>query len=800
MGRFKPVVEGVVFEGISTTLRASRVRSLRWVRMGAVAAAMLSGTGAGAFENGSARLALVPASVKRPQVPLDGNSVPKFVDALPTFNGRRANGTTTLNVNMEEFQQKVLPASVYSGLPAPYKNGTYLWGYNINFAGPTWPARTIESVKGTATTAIYTNSLVNTHLQKLLTVDQSLHWADPLGTTADNNCVNGPPLAAPCLQPYAGPIPAVVHLHGAEVLSQYDGNPEAWFTPRLLQRGRSFFTNVYNYPNQQEATTLWFHDHALGVVRENVYAGLAGFYLLRDNRDTGHANNPLHLPAGDQEVELLLQDKQFDSHGQLLFPDGTPADNPTGLNGGPGNPDKHPFWIPEFFGDVITVNGKSWPVLAVQPRRYRFRIVNASNARFYTMQLFNQQGVDMHQNGPVGPVIWQIGTDGGFLNNPIKLGDPANGIHACDGTSNAPPNNVLGGSTDIQAGAQCLFLAPAERADVIIDFAGQSGKTFTMKNFAVIPFPSGSPVGFGAPDATSDGLVMQFKVNQPLQGADTTFNPAATNHPALRASPIVKLDPAVTGRKPDELRQLILVEEEGNTLDVDGPGAPDGDGEPVESLINNTKWNGNREGTTMPVAGSTSNGRGLSATEVPRQGSTEIWEIANITGDAHPLHIHLAQFQVLSRRVFDLDSYVTDWVGAFPGGTFNGTTFPAGVYIPGYGPPLPYGVRNSAGAVGGNIDFDAPKYTAQGICADGACPLRSPEASDAGWKDTIKMFPGETTRLVIRWAPQYVPVANAKAGDDLFPFDPTNGPGYVEHCHILDHEDNEFMRPLLISK
>ena len=736
------------------------------------------------------------ASVRTPQTPLDGNTVPKFVDQLPTFAGRRISGTTTVNVNMQEFQQKVLPASVYAGKPAPFNNGTFLWGYNLNNTGPSFPARTIEAQRGIATTARYTNSLTNTRLQSLLTVDQSLHWADPLGTTARNNCVNGPPLAAACTQPYTGPIPTVVHLHGAEVLSQFDGHPEAWFTPGLAQRGRGFVSNMYNYVNTQDATTLWYHDHSLGVVRENVYAGLAGFYFVRDNRDTGLANNPITLPSGAQEVELFLADKQFDTNGQLYWPD---SDQAGSLNGGPGNPDKHPFWIPEFFGDVITVNGKAWPVMDVQPRRYRFRVVNGSNARFYSMQLFNQAGVDMHVNGPAGPAIWQIGSDGGFFNNPVMLTNPANGSHTCDGLNNADAGNVLGGANDIRAGAKCLFLAPAERADVIVDFAGQTGKTFTMKNFAVIPFPSGGPVGFGAPDATSDGLVMQFRVSLPTtSNVDTSFNPAGA-HPPLRAAPMVNVKPA-NGRG-DTLRQLILVEEEGNSLAVDNPGSPDGDGEPVESLINNTKGNGNREGTTTVVPGSTSNGRGDSATETPRVGSTEVWEIANITGDAHPIHIHLVQFQVISRQPFDVNTYLTDWIASFPGGTFNGFTFAPGVYIPGFGPPANYNTLNSAGAVGGNINFDAAKYTSQGACAGGACPSRAPEGSDSGWKDTIKTFPGEVTRIALRWAPQGVAAGAVAAGQNRFSFDPTTGgAGYVEHCHILDHEDNEFMRPLLIAR
>jgi FtsP/CotA-like multicopper oxidase with cupredoxin domain len=554
-------------------------------------------------------------------------------------------------------------------------------------------------------------------------------------------------------------------------------------------------TTTFNYPNSQEATELWYHDHALGVVRENVYAGLAGVYLLRDGRDTGATNNPITLPGGAFEQELMLADKQFDTNGQLLFPDGTPADNPTGLNGAPGNPDKHPFWVPEFFGDVITVNGKSWPVMDVQPRRYRFRVLNGSNARFYTMQLFNQAGVDQHTNGPAGPAIWQIGSDGGLFNSPVQLANPANGNHQCDGLADT---GVLGDSIDIQAGRRCLFLAPAERADIIIDFGGQAGKTFTLKNFAAYPYPSGSPTGFGAPDATSDGLVMQFRVSQPLQGTDTSFNPAGS-HPALRAAPMVNVKPA-NGRG-DRLRQLILVEEEGISTDVDGPGSPTGDGDPVESLINNTKWNGNREGSTTAVPGSISNGRGLNATEVPRQGATEVWEVANLTGDAHPIHIHLIQFQVISRQPFDVDTYLTDWMAAFPGGTFNGHTFAPGVYIPGFGPPLPYFTPNSAGAIGGNLNFDDPKYIRQGACTNGACPVRAPDANDAGWKDTIKMFPGEITRIALRWAPQANAAGSTVQGTNYFPFDPTTGgAGYVEHCHILDHEDNEFMRPLLIAK
>src|SRR5256885_12681817 len=110
-------------------------------------------------------------SVRKAQTPLDGNSLPRFVEPLPTFQGRRIDGTSPIQVNMEEFQQKVLPASFYAALPAPYDQGTYLWGYDLNGTGASWPARTIEARKGTTTTVTYTNSLTNTLLQSLLTVD-----------------------------------------------------------------------------------------------------------------------------------------------------------------------------------------------------------------------------------------------------------------------------------------------------------------------------------------------------------------------------------------------------------------------------------------------------------------------------------------------------------------------------------------------------------------------------------------------------------------------------------------------------
>jgi FtsP/CotA-like multicopper oxidase with cupredoxin domain len=684
------------------------------------------------------------ASTLAPQSPLDGATIPKFVDPLPSLASSRVNGAAAVTVDMVEFQQKILPASVYASRPAPFNNGTFLWGYKLNGGAPRWPAQTIESRQNTATSVTYTNSLrAPLQLQKYLTMDQTLHWADPLHTTSANHCENGPPLAGPCTQPYAGAIPVVPHLHGAEVLSSSDGHPDAWFTPGLSLKGPGFVSNVYSYPNRQEATTLWFHDHALGMTRLNVLSGLAGFYLLRDTRDTGAASNPIGLPAGAFEQELLIADRQFDSNGQLLFPDGTPASNPTGINGPPPNPDHHPFWNPEFFGDVITVNGKSWPFMQVEPRRYRFRIVNGSNARFYRMGVVS--GTPTVTPPPSTPV-YQIGSDGGFMNAPVAITNSATGK---------------------------LFLAPGERADVIVDFAGQSGKTFVITNDAEAPFPSGDPPSVSAPSA---GQIMQFRVNLPLSSPDTSYNPAAPQRP-LRAAPMTNIKPTNT-RPANTKRQLVLVEVEG-------------DGGPLEVLLNNSHWNGLREGTTTPIPGSISNGKGLQSTENPRVGATEVWEIANLTEDVHPIHLHLIQFQVIGRQTFDRDGYRVSWDARFPGGTFNGVSYPPGTYIPGFGPPLAYGTANAAGAVGGNPDF--------GPFLQGSAS--GPDAKEAGWKDTIKMLPFTITRIAVRYAPQSVAAGGVSPGTNLFPFDPSaGGPGYVWHCHILDHEDNEMMRPTLIQR
>ena len=169
----------------------------------------------------------------------------------------------------------------------------------------------------------------------------------------------------------------------------------------------------------------------------------------------------------------------------------------------------YPYAIPEFFGDVITVNGKSWPYLEVEPRRYRLRLLNASNARMYGLYL-----TPMILSASIPPPIWQIGTDGGLLDNPVNINSfipfTYNPSNLC------PPEDPDLGPV---FRSPRLFIAPGERADIIIDFSGLEGTVFTLNNDAPAPFPGGGT----ELDPTVEGLVMQFRVKKPLSSPDTSF-------------------------------------------------------------------------------------------------------------------------------------------------------------------------------------------------------------------------------------------------------------------------------------
>jgi FtsP/CotA-like multicopper oxidase with cupredoxin domain len=712
------------------------------------------------------------------QTALPGACIPQFAVSLPVFGPAgpisrvNAEHHPALTVSMKEINQGVLPQGMFDtcGLGVVF-GPTRVWAYETTdsftgrLLGPAnWPAVTVETMKWVPTLMKYSNQLPSFNpanpmgpglVQGLISVDKTIDFSDPLSVGMMNPCVNNP-LGAGCALPYTGPAAAVVHLHGGEVSSLVDGGPLAWMTPDG-KKGPSFFSvwnagpgkAVYIYPNRQEAGTLWFHDHAMGQTRTNVYSGMAAFYFLRDAK-----REPTNLPRGPYEIEMAVQDRQFDTNSQLYFPDGSDALCGSGLpgdpclNGSPGNPTVHPFWLPEFIGDVAIVNGAPWPYLNVQPRRYRFRMLDGSNARFYNLDFGAAK-------------VYAIGSDGNYLNAPKLI--------------------------------PTLFMAPGERYDVIVDFTGLNGQTITVTNDARMPFPMGlSPVPYVDPacvpgpcpaDQPTMANIMQFHVG-PVTVSDTSCNPAVAGQ-CIRPAPIAAFTDGAgqlaAGVKIDKKRQLILTEHADLVTDA-----------PLEVLVNNTYFNGMdspSNAVDFPVDG---------VSELPQQGATELWEIINLTADAHPMHTHLTQFQIVSRESFatgpapGLD-YLADWAAAFGSGPVAlPASCTAGQYCPGYGPPLAYGTLNADGALGGNPAIGP--Y----LLGD----LAPPAPEEAGWKDTAKVMPGQVLRLLVRYTPTSAPlVANASyAGVNKYPFDPTKGDGYVWHCHIVDHEDNDMMRPFRVVK
>jgi FtsP/CotA-like multicopper oxidase with cupredoxin domain len=397
---------------------------------------------------------LITVSVKA-ETPLDPMSITKWMDSLAIPKVMQPMSADYYEIGAYPIYHKF-----HSQLPP-----TYMWGYGSSKSTASFPANTIEAVRNRGINVKWTNNLVDSigkPLQHIFSVDQTLHWADPKSEGHS-------------LDRYTGPVPIVTHLHGSESESNSDGGPDAWFTPGFDIKGSDWVKEDYTYFNEQPPTTLWYHDHTMGITRLNVYAGLAGAYILRDLNDSIAPK----LPKGKYEIPLIIQDRLFYSNGAMMYPD-------SGVN-----PEVHPFWTPEFFGNVVTVNGVIWPYLNVEPRKYRFRLLNGSNARFYNLSF------------PDGLDIVQIGTDGGYLPSPVT--------------------------------AKNILIAPGERADIIIDFSKITmGTNLLLKNDAASPFPDGDPI-----DDSTTAFVMQFRVSKVLQGIDSSIIPSILRQVQINSDPTV---------------------------------------------------------------------------------------------------------------------------------------------------------------------------------------------------------------------------------------------------------------------
>ncbi len=327
---------------------------------------------------------------------LNTGSLAQFVDPLPIPAIAKPIGTrpSPTDASLQLPYYRIAMRQFESNVHRDMKP-TRMWGFGAvsekaSRAAISSPGPTFETRSGQGLLVEWANELPEAHF---LPIDHNIHGAE----------VDKPE------------VRTVVHLHGAKVPPESDGYPEHWFVP-----GKSA---ICHYPNRQDAAMLWYHDHALGINRLNVFAGLLGVFIVRDEGE-----DALDLPKGKYEIPLLLYDRIFDLECQLNYPVSGDAKKP---------------WVPEVFGDAILVNGKLFPYLEVEPRKYRFRVLNGANGRFFHLAL------------PNGIVVHQIGTDQGLLSAPLR--------------------------------ADRISLAPGERADVIVDFSGQAGNNLVLKNDFALP-------------------------------------------------------------------------------------------------------------------------------------------------------------------------------------------------------------------------------------------------------------------------------------------------------------------------
>ena len=715
-------------------------------------------------------------------------AVTKYVTPLiiPPVMPTDGTGSHNYDIAVRQFSQQILPA----GLPA-----TTVWSYGSALDPTTfnYPAYTIESIANTPVSVRWINDLKDPVTGKFLThilpVDQTLHWANPPAT----GCVHGGPTDCTTADPapYAGPVPIITHVHGAHVDPHSDGYPESWYLPAATNipagyatKGRLFDdvtgTNPgttgyadFLYRNDQPATTLWYHDHTLGMTRINVYAGPAGFWLIRggtyDGATDATTGQPAVLPgpapvAGNtvaalntpgnptrnavREIPLAIQDRSFNLDGSLFYP-GTRAFFDGYL--GPYVPasDIAPTWNPEAFFNTIVVNGKTWPVMEVAPAKYRLRLLNGCNSRFLNLALFEVikdtgNGGKQKNSGKLGKELpfYQIGAEQGFLPKVVMVQTGFATVLPGDGTIPA-----LTPATNPQ---QALLMGLAERADVIVDFSQfPVGTRIRMINTA-----PDAPFG-GFPDIPADssttGQMMEFIVTAGLFGAtgstDATGTPPQNlkmnAEPLLGPPSVVRqvslnedmsgqvcatITPAgnimVTAVSPTLLTEMQMMAFCAATVPPSVPMGPKAAKVGTVDLTNPAMpmgiplaWD-DMTGVSTPKMVMLQDGTMtmVNVTENPALNAVEEWEIYNFTVDAHPIHLHLVRFEVTGRTP-----------------------------IPGVAPaPVPVGVQ----------------------------------PWEKGFKDTVIAYPGEITRV--------------KAKFDI--------PGlYVWHCHIVEHEDNEMMRPFVVE-
>jgi spore coat protein A len=454
---------------------------------------------------------------------------------------------------------------------------------------------------------------------------------------------------------------AIPHLHGGHTAAQFDGTPGQWWTADGA-RGPDYVTATFTYVNDQPASLYWHHDHAMAVTRLQPYLGLAAGYLMFDDVDNGTTIAKQKVPSGPYHLPVVIQDKTFNDDGTLWYPT-------------EGISETHPIWVPEFFGDTPVINGKAYPYLDVQPRRYRLRLLNGAQARFYNLQ-FQLAGKPL--------TFHVIGSEGGLLPEPVPV------------TS--------------------LLIAPGERFDVIADFTGiPLDSTVMLTNDAPAAYPGGGDIE--VPE------LMKIRVNTPVPRNDRDRSVPASHLRLPADFADFALDPpagTTTQLTSPQVFRDIVLEENSDENDV-----------PVEVLLNGLHFED-------PVE------------DFVKAGSTETWQFINMTGDAHPMHTHLVTFHVMNRQAFDDEKLEAAWHAYLDSGR-NPTMKPV-------------------------IDdfVEGPKIP--------------PAPEELGYKDTVRAYPEYVTRVKAKFT---LP-KNATLG--MVDGHPSYGK-WVYHCHILEHEENDMMRP-----
>ncbi len=664
----------------------------------------------------------------------------KFVAPLPGLGSGIpiANATTNsaypgadiYTLSAQQFQQQMHP-----DLPGK----THLWGYvdqttnKSAYLGPI-----IVAQRGKPVVIRMTNNLPPTHI---LPIDTSIMGAQP-GVPANRMCV---------------------HLHGGLVPWTSDGGPYAWYSPTGVvgatdgSAGVSFLNGVpgspgvadYYYPNDQSERLVWYHDHAMGITRLNAYAGMAAGYLITDPvvgaMSSGSA--PL-VPGLGYTIPLIIQDKTFkqvaDKWGQagdLFYPYQYEREAPAGRwdLGDPSDgfsrasgPLPEPSSVPEAFFDTPVVNGMAYPYANVEPRRYRVFMLNGSQARFYHLQLYYESTVNPGEPdfGKPGPAFIQIGTEGGILPEPVVFNNPPLQIPTnCDGSVNPEgPFNLL--------------LAPAERADLIIDFSSVPvGSNLILYNDAPAPFPMGDSRNdyfSGCPDQTKKGGAPS---TQPGYGPNTRTLMQLRTVALKGAADPLNFESTLEGLIGELPLAYRASHEPFGEFDLDS--ADSHALREVKTLNEDFDEYGRliqRMGTDKALYAD-SYGRNYmdDPTEIYDDGQMVIWDIYNTTGDTHPMHFHLVNVQVVGRAAFDASiANIVEFVPTSP-------------WVP-------------------------------------------PDPNYRGWKETVRMNPGEITRVMMKMDLPKVPLnvpGSPRPGMQ-------NGHEYVWHCHILEHEEHDMMRPLII--